>query len=108
MWKRGKRSRSNSLTRQPCWASRVETVLPAGPPPITTTSVVLELTFGSSLLMGLRDCSERQAIGATILAPSSHWLRNGSSWSCVITAQPRRFSAFVSVPLFVQNQGNEL
>ena len=27
------------LDRQPCWASRVETVQPAGPPPMTTTSV---------------------------------------------------------------------
>src|SRR5437016_4816177 len=41
MWKRGKRSRSYSLTLQPCWASRVETVLPAGPPPMTMTSAVL-------------------------------------------------------------------
>src|SRR5262245_41324056 len=38
MWKRGKCSRSNRTTRQPCWASSVETVLPAGPPPMTTTS----------------------------------------------------------------------
>src|SRR6516225_7836422 len=41
IWKRGNRSRSNRVTRTPCWASRVETVLPAGPPPITTTSVDL-------------------------------------------------------------------
>src|SRR5262245_57347717 len=40
MWKRGKRSRSNSSTLQPRWARRVEPVLPAGPPPMTTTSVV--------------------------------------------------------------------
>src|SRR5271170_3469015 len=40
MWKRGKRSRSKSWTRRPCWASRVAVVLPAGPPPMTTTSVV--------------------------------------------------------------------
>src|SRR4051794_6153676 len=38
MWKRGKRSRSNSCTRKPCWASSVDTVEPAGPPPMTTTS----------------------------------------------------------------------
>src|SRR5262245_48470169 len=38
MWKRGKRSRSNSCTFTPCCASKVETVDPAGPPPITTTS----------------------------------------------------------------------
>src|SRR5262245_25293465 len=37
MWKRGKCSRSNSCTRQPCWARRVEVVAPAGPPPMTTT-----------------------------------------------------------------------
>src|SRR5215471_8187562 len=49
MWKRGKRSRSYNWTRQPCWARSVETVLPAGPPPMTTTSVVVQ-PFG--LLMG--------------------------------------------------------
>jgi hypothetical protein len=38
MWKRGKRSRSNRTTRRPRWAIRVETVEPAGPPPITITS----------------------------------------------------------------------
>src|SRR5947209_7161409 len=40
MWKRGKCSRSNSLTEWPCWAIRVEAVDPAGPPPMTTTSAV--------------------------------------------------------------------
>src|SRR4051794_13851984 len=38
MWKRGKISRSKSCTRRPCLASSVETVDPAGPPPMTTTS----------------------------------------------------------------------
>src|SRR3954468_18571977 len=38
MWKRGKISRSNSWTRRPCLASSVDTVEPAGPPPMTTTS----------------------------------------------------------------------
>src|SRR5436309_3223807 len=39
MWKRGKRSRSKRRTRTPCWASSVETVEPAGPPPMTATSI---------------------------------------------------------------------
>ncbi len=43
MWKRGKRSRSNSSTVTPCCASSVETVDPAGPPPMTTTSVMSTL-----------------------------------------------------------------
>src|SRR5437868_15262001 len=38
MWKRGNFSRSNSRTLWPCCAMRVETVEPAGPPPMTTTS----------------------------------------------------------------------
>src|SRR6185436_17849203 len=38
IWKRGKRSRSNSCTLTPCCASREDTVEPAGPPPMTTTS----------------------------------------------------------------------
>ena len=41
MWKRGKCSRSKSSTLWPCCASRVETVEPAGPPPMTTTSAFL-------------------------------------------------------------------
>src|SRR5688500_1603202 len=39
MWKRGNFSRSNSSTRRPCWASSVEIVAPAGPPPMTMMSV---------------------------------------------------------------------
>src|SRR6185436_17975460 len=38
IWNRGKRSRSIRTTCSPRWARRVETVEPAGPPPITTTS----------------------------------------------------------------------
>src|SRR5262245_48277624 len=38
MWNRGKRSRSKSTVRCPRSAIRVETVDPAGPPPITITS----------------------------------------------------------------------
>src|SRR5262245_21523758 len=41
MWKRGKRSRSNSVTLTPCCASNVDTVDPAGPPPITITSDIV-------------------------------------------------------------------
>src|SRR5262245_12861717 len=39
MWKRGPFSRSNRWTRRPFWATRVEAVEPAGPPPMTMTSV---------------------------------------------------------------------
>src|SRR5690242_17612634 len=38
MWKRGKRSRSKSAVERPPSAISVDTVDPAGPPPITTTS----------------------------------------------------------------------
>src|SRR5439155_7021429 len=38
MWNRGKRIRSKSRTRKPCFAASVETVEPAGPPPMTTMS----------------------------------------------------------------------
>src|SRR6267142_5193886 len=38
IWKRGKRSRSQRTTLQPCWARSVAQVLPAGPPPMTRTS----------------------------------------------------------------------
>src|SRR5437588_328040 len=57
MWKRGKRSRSNNSTFRPCCARRVDTVLPAGPPPITTTSVV------RSAMFYLRVCRSRSAPG---------------------------------------------
>src|SRR5690606_17796838 len=39
MWKRGWRSFSSCVTRHPLRASSVAMVLPAGPPPITSTSV---------------------------------------------------------------------
>src|SRR4029450_3970413 len=38
MWKRGKASRSTSVTRRPPWARQVAAVEPPGPPPITSTS----------------------------------------------------------------------
>src|SRR5262249_41749685 len=43
MWNRGNLSRSNNRTLRPRWARMVETVLPAGPPPITTTSTLLSV-----------------------------------------------------------------
>ena len=56
MWKRGKRSRSNSSTRWPCWASRAETVEPAGPPPITTTSASTARPFALMSRPPFREC----------------------------------------------------
>jgi hypothetical protein len=59
MWKRGNSSRSNSHTRTPRWASRVETVLPAGPPPMTTTSTsICELRRGESQRLRLSASSK--------------------------------------------------
>src|SRR5262245_39333699 len=40
MWNRGNRSRSKSRTRYPCFATSAETVEPAGPPPMTATSIM--------------------------------------------------------------------
>src|SRR5882672_141872 len=55
MWKRGKRSRSNSSTETPCCERRVETVEPAGPPPMTTTSGFTFMGLHSSLPCGAAD-----------------------------------------------------
>jgi len=40
LWKRGEAFTLEQPTRRPCWAIKVETVLPAGPPPMTTTSAL--------------------------------------------------------------------
>src|SRR6185436_6067745 len=57
MWKRGKVSRSKSWTRRPCWARSVDTVEPAGPPPMTTTSGDSEAT---TLIILDTDLDQRQ------------------------------------------------
>src|SRR5579884_3820751 len=68
MWKRGKRSRSKSCTLQPCCARRVETVLPAGPPPMTTTSAV-PLPWDEAM-RGSFFRTPRDAVG-TVSAPAA-------------------------------------
>src|SRR3972149_2740300 len=63
MWNRGNRSRSNSATRRPRWASSVETVDPAGPPPITTTSHELSID----------GCANSQTLRTRIRRALSYW-----------------------------------
>src|SRR5687768_12343800 len=53
MWNRGKGSRSNSRTLKPCCAMSVDVVAPAGPPPITTTSVSVTGRVSVELIGGL-------------------------------------------------------
>src|SRR5687768_15662734 len=65
MWKRGKRSRSNRPTRTPCCASNVDTVEPAGPPPMTTTSksvIVRADVFAGSRVADARVCRQEETV----------------------------------------------
>src|SRR5262245_42666148 len=72
MWKRGKRSRSNSSTRRPCCASSVETVDPAGPPPMTTTSGFVSMVYLETLGDFAWDVDRFQRLGVLPHADDRH------------------------------------
>src|SRR4030095_10782368 len=56
MWNRGNCALSKRETRTLLWASNVETVEPAGPPPITATSTLEGKCAGSVIFIGSNRC----------------------------------------------------